>query len=885
LAFGLTIAGQEPPVFPSGAELVAVDVAVLDSQGRPVLGLRPEDFTLTVDGKPRRVVSAEFVAAPAANSPEPPPAGFSTNVGAPRGRLVILAVDQGNIRPGGVRPIAAAAEALYRGLQPHDLLGLATFPPPGPSVEPTADRGRIRDALKKVVGRGRSGRGRLGLSEALAFEDRDASVWEQVVVRECPLGMDDRQRDVCIADLESEARGLAITARADSHNSLRSIGALLDGLKTIDGPKTVIVVSEALLGDDTGYLRSLATEAAAAQVTLFGIRLDTGGPDVTSASPGFSDFADRAISGAGLETLVAMARGTVLRAAGGSEALFERIVREMSGHYLLGFEPEPTDRDGSSHDVKVAVARRGATVRSRRVVRFPSPEADDAEAVLRSVLGSPFLATELPIRAAAYSLPEPDGSKVRVLIAAELGDGSGPVPDPAATFTIRDARDKVVAGGKGGTFLAPEDGGTTGYLFTVSLDPGRYALKLAARDRRGRRGSVEHAFTAGVAAVGRVSVGDLLLARLADGARLWPVLDPRSAGEALAAHLEIAVPDPKRLQETAVRFEVAETDASAPLFSVPGTLIGNDPGRRTARALLPLGVLPPGAYVSRAVVTVAGASATARRAFKVVPARGRKAVPLAALAVPRPPFRVADALSADVVGHFLERVVEIAGRPPAAARPAWENAGSGRFDAALEAIGSEGGLHAAFLRGLALLSRGQPAAAAGQFRHAIEPSPELLPAAFFLGVCAAAEGKDREAIGAWQTALVGETGSPALYHLLADALLRVDDGAGAVDILREAGGRWSEDDRLAARLGIALAALGQRAEAWQLLARVLDRGSRDADALFVALHLLFEAHASGTAAPEDLDRLARYARAYAAAEGPQKELVALWERYLRRGSP
>ena len=98
---------------------------------------------------------------------------------------------------------------------------------------------------------------------------------------------------------------------------------------------------------------------------------------------------------------------------------------------------------------------------------------------------------------------------------------------------------------------------------------------------------------------------------------------------------------------------------------------------------------------------------------------------------------------------------------------------------------------------------------------------------------------------------------------------------------REAAGRWPEDPDLAKRLGIALAALGQRDEALTVLAGVPDRGSNDPDALFVALRLLFGAHAARTAGPQDLERLARYARAYVAVNGPQKELVALWERHLR----
>ena len=60
--------GQGPPspprpTFASRADLVTVDVNVFDAQSRPVEGLREEDFTVLVDGTPRRVVAAAFYGA------------------------------------------------------------------------------------------------------------------------------------------------------------------------------------------------------------------------------------------------------------------------------------------------------------------------------------------------------------------------------------------------------------------------------------------------------------------------------------------------------------------------------------------------------------------------------------------------------------------------------------------------------------------------------------------------------------------------------------------------------------------------------------------------------------------------------------------------------
>ena len=57
----LSAQSDQIPVFRSGVEVMEVDVTVVDGQGRPIRDLRAPEFTVTVDGQPRRVVSAEFI--------------------------------------------------------------------------------------------------------------------------------------------------------------------------------------------------------------------------------------------------------------------------------------------------------------------------------------------------------------------------------------------------------------------------------------------------------------------------------------------------------------------------------------------------------------------------------------------------------------------------------------------------------------------------------------------------------------------------------------------------------------------------------------------------------------------------------------------------------
>ena len=55
------LAAQDPPPFKSKVELVSVDVQVVDKDGKPITGMKPEDFEVTIEGRKRAVVSAQLI--------------------------------------------------------------------------------------------------------------------------------------------------------------------------------------------------------------------------------------------------------------------------------------------------------------------------------------------------------------------------------------------------------------------------------------------------------------------------------------------------------------------------------------------------------------------------------------------------------------------------------------------------------------------------------------------------------------------------------------------------------------------------------------------------------------------------------------------------------
>ena len=149
--------GAPTATFKAGIELVTIDVSVSDKNGQPVRDLLASDFTVKVDGKLRRVVSAQHVSfnveagrKTAAQAGEE--SFFTTNIGPPEGRMIVIVVDQSNIRGGAVRPLLRSAAAFVDRLSPADQVAFIALPPPGPEVNFTTDRLRIKQAMEQVTG-------------------------------------------------------------------------------------------------------------------------------------------------------------------------------------------------------------------------------------------------------------------------------------------------------------------------------------------------------------------------------------------------------------------------------------------------------------------------------------------------------------------------------------------------------------------------------------------------------------------------------------------------------------------------------------------------------------------------------------------------------------
>ncbi|MFN8092386.1 MAG: hypothetical protein U0599_09240 [Vicinamibacteria bacterium] len=192
---------------------------------------------------------------------------------------------------------------------------------------------------------------------------------------------------------------------------------------------------------------------------------------------------------------------------------------------------------------------------------------------------------------------------------------------------------------------------------------------------------------------------------------------------------------------------------------------------------------------------------------------------------------------------------------------------------------------ASFVRRVSLHARGQHAVALTQLQAALGRSSELFPAAVYMGACYASLGKDMDAIGAWQTALVGEAGgSLVVYAVLADALTRVKEPRQAVEILGEGLTAFPEDAGLRRRLAHAAAGLAPGGAPLLGLGRAAPRGQRGAhDRRWPCSSTASRARPQEPRTAERA-RLVRFARAYVEGSGPNPQIIGRWLKYLTAGS-
>jgi hypothetical protein len=360
--------------------------------------------------------------------------------------------------------------------------------------------------------------------------------------------------------LDAAARQVYDTARSSAAMSEAAIIGLLRSLGGLDGPKTVVLLSQGLVtgasGGDPGAnqrLVDVADAAAAARATVYTIQADRRfleSMDVEQTGMPPTLGLDEQLLADGLEAIAGYTGGPLLRSVNNADVALARVAAETSATWLLSFEPEADDRDGKTHDIRVRVKRDGVLVRARPrfVVRPAEAGTLTPENRARRALEAPLPRGDVPLAVAAHVLAGARPGELRLLLAAEVPLPEADAPAAALGYALTGEKGEHVAGAIEVGRLDPvrSPGGETLYwVVSLAVKPGSYGLKVVAASPSGRVGTVERTVDARLKTAGALPLSDVLLAepgRRDSGTVLC--VDGRLAGRTVRAFVEITKSHP-----------------------------------------------------------------------------------------------------------------------------------------------------------------------------------------------------------------------------------------------------------------------------------------------------------------------------------------------------
>ncbi len=529
LAVGVALGAQgapqdqtiQPPVtFRSEINYVEVDARVLDGQGAFVPGLTAADFQVLEDGKPQKVDAFSFINIPVERQARPLFAkapierDVADNITGYDGRVYVIVLDDQHTHPlRSQRLKVAARQFVTRYMGANDTAAIVyTSGRSDVAQEFTNSQRRLLAAVDKFMGR----KLRSSTLERLDEEQRTRGL---------------RQQGDRIDDPFDQERAMMARTTLDSLRNLSNYLAGISGRR-----KAIIYFSEGVdydifdvfntSGGASAVLqasRDAVAAATRANVSIYGIDprgLGAGGDDLIevqdtpqdmSLNLGLTTFGNEVQrSQDSLRVLSTETGGFAVVNQNDMATAFERVVADNSAYYLLGYYSSNERRDGRFRKIEVKVTRPGLTVRSRKgyvAARGRSEVKDDGRTApeLRAALTSPLPTSALPLALAAavfkggagkgavvlstliaardLDLVEKDGlfnNQLEIIVTA-ADYGGKTFPGDRATLTLAMKPDSVQRLRAGGFRI----------LNSIDLPPGRYQLRVAARESNTKRaGSV-----------------------------------------------------------------------------------------------------------------------------------------------------------------------------------------------------------------------------------------------------------------------------------------------------------------------------------------------------------------------------------------------------------
>jgi VWFA-related protein len=541
---------QSRPTFRTRVDYVEVDASVNDNAGNFVPNLTKDDFELLEDGKTQNIDRVEVINVPV--EPRPLPALLAgralepdvyTNAVAP-GRVYLIVMDDLHVNP--TRTLAArkiATQFIEENMAPNDVAALVvTSGIRKTAQEFTSNRRLLLQAVEKFQGKKVVSPGLASLSTMGVTDEADATaaapqrMFNARSMLDSLAGMaafagtiQGRRKSIVLIgegpDLDMAAS--EITPTYAPMNNRLSQGVTGEDPMKPEAPRGFPLARREL----RDKLRDFVDAANRANVTLYAfdpVAFTQGGDDfvdIASANPGDYDAAtgnEIVRSSAVLDGIQAAQDNlrTLANATGGFVVIsrsypnaFARIRADNSRYYILGYYPTNEKRDGKFHKIDVRVKKPGVKVTARRGYVMPKTDkeapvvqtAEGTSVALREALLSTLPVPGLPIAVTAAPFHATPG-RASVLLMLQTPPGSVKFLEENGRFNGKlevsfVAMDEIgkTAGGEHLELAMPlrpemyKAVDEAGLLVEsrVSLPPGRYTLRVGARDVNAERlGSV-----------------------------------------------------------------------------------------------------------------------------------------------------------------------------------------------------------------------------------------------------------------------------------------------------------------------------------------------------------------------------------------------------------
>jgi VWFA-related protein len=535
-------ASQDDDVVRIKTELVQTDVMVFDKQGRFVSGLRPEQFELSLEGKPRQIsffdrvtsgsATEAFQLAAVQNKQPAAQSNATVNGDDDAARIVFFFLDDIHLSESSiVRARKALLNFVEHQMSPNDRVAIVSTSGQIGFLQQLTD---YKPTLEAAIGRinykskPQADGGKVPISDYQAIQIADHNDRDLFIYLVLATANQYQSRGALMRSAANEVKNrvneISSQAKLQTNDVIGVLEGLMNSSAVLPGRKLVFFMSDGFVADPRGsnsmnLLKQVTSIAARAGVVVYTMdaRGTLGSPEVEA---GRNDFPDGMSTGTearhpSLEAWATREPLQILADDTGGRAIFndnsfedaiQQAMSETSVYYLLAWRPDSDDQSGKTR-IKVSVkdhpelrirlrrnyyiARESdsSTKGDQKTAATAAPGTGETE--LLSALGTVYPRRTIPTELSVGYLNTPDGLVLRASMqidraALDLAPAGGKKTELDVIGAAVDDRGIIVSFKQLLTVTPdPSSEAQKNVVWNQQLrvQPGLYQVRMAVRER------------------------------------------------------------------------------------------------------------------------------------------------------------------------------------------------------------------------------------------------------------------------------------------------------------------------------------------------------------------------------------------------------------------